>query len=251
LNPARTLTIIPINGIPLIKESDSISEKIIQALEKNSLQLQEGDILVIAHTIISIAEGKLYNQDEVEVSAEARHIAGSTDSDAKRIEVALREAEDIIRSSPILITRTKHGIITDYTGIDVSNAPLGYFLAIPDNPNQSAEEISKIVSGKFGFNIPVIICDTQGRPWRRGAINLAIGYHGLSPFSRNAGKKDLYGNVLRSSLVCLADELAAAAELVMGQANEQIPVVIIRGVDYSPSDEAESIIRDDAENLFI
>ena len=251
MNPVSSLSIIPIYGIPLIKESDSISDKIIQALEKNSLQLHEGDILVVAHTIISIAEGKLYNHDEVEVSAEAEHIAAATNFDAKKVEVALREAEEIIRSSPTLITRTKHGIITDYSGIDESNAPPGYYLALPDNPNQSAEEISKIISGKFGSNIPVIISDTQGRPWRRGAVNLAIGYYGLSPFSRNAGKKDLYGNVLRSSLVCLADELAAAAELVMGQANERIPVVIIRGAKYSSSDEAESIIRDDAENLFI
>jgi coenzyme F420-0:L-glutamate ligase/coenzyme F420-1:gamma-L-glutamate ligase len=250
LNPANTLRLIPVDGIPLIKQGDSISERIIQALEGSSVFLQEGDIIVVAHTILSIAEGKLYRYDEIQVSDEAKQIASINNVEATKVQVALNEAKEVIRRSPVLITKTRHGIITDYSGIDTSNAPPGFYLSLPDNPSSSAEQISKEVSNKFGFKVPVIISDTQGRPWRRGAINLAIGHYGISPFTINAGKTDLYGNVLRSSLVCLVDELAAAAELVMGQADERIPVVIIRNANHSPSDEHESIIRSDEENLF-
>ena len=179
------------------------------------------------------------------------NIASSSEHSQLRTEIALQESVEVIREQPIMIAKTKQGIITDYSGVDESNAPLGSMIALPKNPDKSALEIHKKLSHSFGCHIPVIISDTQGRPWRKGATNLAIGIAGMSPFIDNAGRKDLYERFLRSSLVCLADELASAAELVMGQADEGIPIVIIRGVDYIIGEGAATqILRSSEENLF-
>jgi coenzyme F420-0:L-glutamate ligase/coenzyme F420-1:gamma-L-glutamate ligase len=153
-----------------------------------------------------------------------------------KTEIALQESVEVIREEPIIITKTKQGIITDYSGVDESNAPLGTMIALPKDADKSALDIYEKLRQSFGFATPVIVCDTQGRPWRKGAINLAIGIAGMSPFIDNAGRRDLYNRHLRSSIVCLADELASAAELVMGQADEGIPLAIIRGVDYEAAE---------------
>jgi len=163
----------------------------------------------------------------------------------------LREASEIIREEPILITKTHHGMITDFSGVDESNAPNGKVIALPRNPDASARRIHEDISKHTGFNVSVIITDTQGRPWRRGAVNLAIGVAGMSPFVVNEGKKDIHGKILQSSLVCVADEIAASAELVMGQADEKVPIAIVRGI--SPSDvsgSAQEILREETDNLF-
>lgn len=246
----QNMQIIPIHKIPLISIGESIPNTILTAIKKNSITLQEGDIVVVAHTIISIAENSMYSKDNIDVSQKAHSLA-TANVDPKKVEVALREAECIVRSEPILITKTKHGIITDFSGIDESNAPLGFYVALPKNPNKSAKEIFEYLENELGLEIPVVICDTQGRPWRRGAVNIAIGYYGLSPFTENKGRRDLYNRELQSSLVCLVDELAAAAELVMGQADERVPVVIIRNVSYSKSTKEISIVREDQENQFL
>ncbi|MFX1605451.1 MAG: coenzyme F420-0:L-glutamate ligase, partial [Promethearchaeota archaeon] len=169
----------------------------------------------------------------------------------ERVEVALREAIEVLIEEPVLITKTKQGIITDFSGVDESNAPPGSLIALPDNPDESARRINNVISRSAGFNIPVIITDTHGRPWRRGAVNKAIGVAGMSPFVRNAGKEDIYGYELKGSLVCLVDQLASATELIMGQADEGVPVVILRGVAFEDEDgSASMIIRSASENLF-
>jgi len=221
-------------------------------MKKNRQEIKKRDIVVIAHTVVSIAEGRLVKTADIIVSPSAERLALSNERKPLKIQAALNEAQEIIREEPVLITRTKHGFITDMSGIDESNAPEGYYVLLPDDSDKSANEISKSLSQVYGFRIPVIITDTQGRPWRRGAVNLAIGLSGMSPFTVNAGQRDLFGRELKSSLVCIADELAAASELVMGQADEGIPVAIIRGIDWTESKEiAKDILREKTEDLFL
>jgi coenzyme F420-0:L-glutamate ligase/coenzyme F420-1:gamma-L-glutamate ligase len=248
---AGDIEVIPLSGLPIIRKGDNLARMILDYAGKEGLALMRGDIVVIAHTVVSIAEGKVIQSKDVIVTDEAERIAQSTEQKATKVQVALDEASEILTTDKVLITRTKHGIITDMSGVDESNAPPGCFVALPRDPNGSASRTSGILSKETGFGIPVIIADTQGRPWRRGAVNLAIGMAGMSPFTENAGRQDLYGRQLRSSQVCLADELAAAAELVMGQADEGIPVAIIRGVTYLINHgSAEQIIRSRKEDLF-
>ena len=249
---ARRLEIIPIMGMPLVKELDDLSELILTVLRTNTQEPKPGDILVVSHSIVSVAEGRVFEIEERDVSDKARTIAGKTGQKPEKVELALREAAKIIRESPVLITQTRQGIITDYSGVDSSNAPSRRFVALPENSDDSAGKLHVKLSKAFGFHLPVIICDTQGRPWRKGGTNLAIGVAGMSPFTVNKGRKDLYGRELRSSLICLADELASAAELVMGQADEGIPVVLIRGVEYEQMNgSAADILRSRDKNLFL
>ena len=226
------IELIPIHGFPIVKPGDYLPGLITDVLGDI---FQPRDIVVVTHSIVSVAEGKLYQKKSGE----------------QRREIAVREAREIIREEPVLITRTKHGLITDFSGVDESNAPPDMFVALPDDPDASAASISKVLSDKRGFRVPVIITDTQGRPWRKGAVNLAIGVAGMSPFIHNRGKVDLYNRELKGSLVCLADQVAAAAELVMGQAGEGIPVVVVRGIAYDPANgTATEILRKKSEDLF-
>lgn len=234
------IELIPVHGFPIVKPGENLPGLIIRIFGNHSVELQLGDIVVVTHSIVSVAEGKVYRKQKSNLE----------DSD-EREEIALEEAREIIREAPVLITRTKHGFITDYSGIDESNAPENMFVGLPDNPDTSAGRICVALSDKMGFRVPVIITDTQGRPWRKGAVNLAIGVAGMSPFVINKGKDDLYDRELKGSLVCLADQVAAAAELVMGQADEGIPVVVVRGMKYdSGNGAATDILRNERENLF-
>lgn len=247
----KRIDLIPLAEFPIVQVGNNISNLILSTIQKNNIPLIHGDIIAVTHSIVSIAEGNLYRLEEVKVSEHAREIATKIEHSPERVEVALREADEVLREEPVLITKTKHGIITDFSGVDESNAPKDSLISLPDDPDESAERISDSLSKSLGFNIPVIITDTQGRPWRKGAVNLAIGVAGMSPFIRNVGKEDIHRNELRGSLVCLADQVAASAELVMGQADEGVPVVIVRGVDFEQGDSSASqILRSNSENLF-
>ena len=248
---SKQIDLIPLEDFPMVQTGDKISDLILSTLRKSGRDLIQGDIIVITHSIVSIAEGKLYRLEEVEVSEKAAVIAEKIEHSQERVEVALREAIEILRMDPVLITKTKQGIVTDFSGVDESNAPPGMLAALPDNPDDSAKRISETLSKSIRFNVPVIITDTQGRPWRKGAVNIAIGVAGVSPFTLNVGKQDIYGHELRGSLVCIADQLASAVELVMGQADEGVPVVIVRGIGFDEDDgSASMIIRSESENLF-
>jgi coenzyme F420-0:L-glutamate ligase/coenzyme F420-1:gamma-L-glutamate ligase len=247
----REVQLIPIQGFPIVQNGNEISSLIQIAIEKNQITLVKGDIIVVTHSIISIAEGSLYQLEEVEVSEKAKSLAEGSGHAPEIVEAALSEASEILREGPVLITKTRQGVITDYSGVDESNAPLGNLIALPENPDKSAKKIHDELSESNGFNVPVIITDTQGRPWRKGAVNLAIGIAGMSPFTSNAGKEDIFGHKLRGSVVCLADQIAAAAELVMGQADEGIPVVIVRGINFTEAaGTASQIIRSRSESLY-
>ena len=230
------IELIPLHGLPIITPGVDLPALISECLEE---LIREGDIVVVTHSIVSVAESKLFT------------VSSSDSKKDIRTEIAIKEAREVIRESPILITRTIHGLITDYSGIDESNAPPGMLIGLPDDPDASAENIRNAISKRVGFDVPVIITDTQGRPWRQGAVNIAIGVAGMSPFVVNKGREDIHGKILHSSLVCVADEIAASAELVMGQADEKVPIAIVRGISSTqPSGTAREIIRGGAEDLF-
>ena len=247
----KEIQIIPLRNIPIITEEVELSNVIIVSLQREKIQAVEGDILVVTHKLVSAAEGRIYDASQVPISTEAESISEETSRSPLKVAVALKEAKRIVRRDQVLITETQHGLITDYSGVDEANAPKGSVVALPEDPDSSAQRIYSALSAYLGFRIPVIITDTQGRPWRKGVVNYAIGLAGMSPFVRNKGKRDLYGQELKSSLVCLADEIASAAELVMGQADEGIPVVLVRGITYEKYDgSARDILREVSTDLY-
>jgi len=245
--------ILGISGIPMIKEGDDLASLIVEAAEKSGLDLLDGDILVISQIIVSKAEGRVRSLDEYEPSEFAKSIAKSSGKDPRHIEAILRSSRRIVRMSRgLLICEAVGGHICANAGVDLSNAGRGRIALLPEDPDQSAARIRRRIKEIKGVDVAVIISDTHGRPLRRGAINVAIGCSGLNPFNDRRGEKDLYGRVIKSKIICVADELASAAELVMGQAAEGIPAAIIRGYRYRGGEgSASSIPRRDEDDLFL
>ncbi len=231
----QKIEIIPVSNIPLIKEGDNISQILLNCLEKYGIALQDTDVIVIAQTIISKAEGSVVNLREVNPSLKAVELSEETGKDPRLCELILREAVEIVRvgKGPI-IAETKHGIVCASCGIDHSNVKgdLDYVALLPEDSDRSALEIREFIRKKTGKDVAVIINDTQGRPLRAGAVGTAIGLSGIVPIWVRAGESDLYGYVLEASPIAIADELASAASILQGQSNEGIPIVIIRGARY-------------------
>ena len=234
--------IIGLKGIPIVKKGDNIAKLIVEAAKAQGIEIKAKDVFVIAQTIVSRAEGSVVDLNTVVPSDFAMRIAERFEKDPRQIEVILREAKQIIRMEHAIITETKHGFICANSGVDKSNMPGEHFVSLlPRDPEKSARELRKELEKLTGVKLAVIISDTHGRPFREGAINVAIGVSGMKPVWDRRGDVDLFGYTLKSTLVGIADELASAAELVMGEANEGIPVVIIRGFDYI---EGEGSIKD-------
>ena len=247
--------IIGVRGLPIIKAGDNLAELICQAAEKQGTPIQDGDIIVVSHIIVSKAEGRVVDLNRVEPSQFAAQLAEELNKDPRLVEVILRESRGIIRMGDgKLITKTKHGFICANSGVDKSNVPGQSNVALlPKNPDDSAQKIREEIKRITGRDVAVIISDTHGRPLREGEINIAIGVAGIKPIRDRRGEKDLFGYTLRVKRTAIADELASAAELVMGQANEGIPAAIIRGYGYPRSEEAKAteLIRPREKNLFI
>jgi len=247
--------IIGIERLPIVKTGDNLAELICNAAESQGTRIQNGDILVITHVIVSRAEGRVVNLDEVVPSEFAKSIAEQYGKDPTLVEVVLRESKSIRRMGDgKLITETKHGFICANSGIDKSNVPGERNVALlPEDPDRSAEEIREKIRRSTGCDVAVIISDTHGRPLRKGEINVAIGVAGIKALRDRRGESDLFGYVLRVKQTAIVDELASAAELAIGQANEGIPVAIIRGYNYLKSENAKTtdLIRPREEDLFL
>jgi len=252
---ADKIQIIPITGMPLIKKGDKLAELLCNAAGKQGTPVQDNDIIVITHVVVSKAEGSIVNLDEIKPSEFAETIAKQTDKDPAIVEVVLREAKSIIRmGNASIITETKHGFFCANSGVDRSNVPDERSVALlPENPDQSATQIRQQIKTLTRKDVAVIISDTHGRPLRDGEINVAIGVAGFQPIRDRRGEKDLFGYVLRVKRTAIADELASAAELVIGQANEAIPAAIVRGYAYPKSESAKAtdLIRPKEKELFI
>ena len=247
----RIISITALLGIPIIGQGDDVADAILSALETSDIQLLDGDLVIIAHTVVSKSEGRVVYGNEVSVSGRARKIAEQNGFDPVQVELALRESKEVIRSERALITETKTGLVCNFSGVDRSNAPEDSYVLLPEDPDCSARDILRKLTDATGVKLGIVITDTQGRPWRKGAVNLAIGFAGINAFKRNRGKQDLYGRTLKRSTVCQVDELAASAEPLMGQADEGVPVVIIRGYEYEEgSESSRDIPRPKSEDLF-
>jgi coenzyme F420-0:L-glutamate ligase/coenzyme F420-1:gamma-L-glutamate ligase len=250
-----TIQVIGITGLPIIKTGDNVAELVCEAARRQGTPVQEGDILVVTHVIVSRAEGKLVNLDEVVPSEFAKTIAKQYDKDPALVEVVLRESKSIKRmANGILITESKHGFVCANSGVDKSNIAGDRTVApLPDDPDRSAQRIRDEVRKLAGYDVVVIVSDTHGRPLRMGEINIAIGVAGLKPLRDRRGERDLFGYVLRIKNTAVADELASAAELVIGQADEGIPVAIIRGYRYLKTEDgkATELIRPQEQDLFL
>ena len=247
----ETLELISLRNIGLVNDKTDLIDEIITALQNQNLLVQDKDIFIVAHTIVSKWEGRIVDGSTVAISMQAEEIAKRNGFDKIQVELALQESRKIIRDSKVLITETHSGLVCNFSGVDKSNAPTGYYILLPQDPDASAENLRKLLADRLRKDIAIIITDTQGRPWRRGSINLAIGCAGINAFKHNKGKRDLYGRELQRSMVCQIDEIASAAENLMGQSNEKIPIVILRGYKYqSGSEGANDIIRPKHEDMF-
>jgi coenzyme F420-0:L-glutamate ligase/coenzyme F420-1:gamma-L-glutamate ligase len=245
------IQLFSIPGIPEIEKGMDLSSVILNCLEESQMVLEGKDILVIAHSIVSKAEGRVVHGASVEVSKRAEEVAESNGFNPVHVELALRESQAVIRDQGALITETNSGFICNFSGVDKSNAPPDSFILLPQNPDESAAAIRRNLVEKTGIEIAVIITDTQGRPWREGSINIALGCAGINAFKHNKGKLDLYGKPLQRSTVCQIDEISSAAEPLMGQADEGTPVVVVRGHAYSTGNEtAQDVLRTKEEDLF-
>jgi coenzyme F420-0:L-glutamate ligase/coenzyme F420-1:gamma-L-glutamate ligase len=247
----KPLQLFGVPGIPKIDQGDVLSKIILQAVRESQLELLDGDIIVIAHSVISKAEGRVVHQDTVRVSEQAHAIAEANGFDPKHVELALQESRQVLRSEGVLVTETHSGLVCNFSGVDRSNAPVDCFLLLPEDPDASASRILDSLQAESGLNMAVIISDTQGRPWRIGSVNIAIGCAGIGAFKHNRGKKDLYGRIMQRSTICQIDEIAAAAEPLMGQADDAVPVVIVRGYEIEEDGKVgRDVQRTAAEDLF-
>jgi coenzyme F420-0:L-glutamate ligase/coenzyme F420-1:gamma-L-glutamate ligase len=251
MNPIQ---IIPLEKIHLVRQGDKLGKTLVDAAEKQGTPLNERDILVVTHKIVSKAEGLTVNLDAISPSEQAKAIAGKTGKDPALVEVVLSETKEIVRiGSNSIITENKNGAICANAGIDKSNvAGERNVVLLPKDPDKSARDIRDEIRKLTNHEIAVIISDTNGRPLRIGEINVAIGVAGISTTRDRRGEKDLFDYVLRIKQTAIVDELASAAELVIGQANEGIPAAIIRGYPYQTVEmaSARDLIRPKEADLF-
>jgi len=228
-----SVELIGIKKIPLIKEGDNLAEIIVNAADSEDIKICNEDILVIAETAVAKSEGSVINLKSLKPSKLAVELSDQTGKDSQLVECIINESTEIIKVGPdFIISETKHGFVCANAGIDESNVENGLATPIPIDPDRSADHIRNGIEDATGKHIAVIISDTQGRAFREGAVGVAVGISGIESLWNRQGEIDLYGRELQTTNIAVADELASAASIVMGQADEGIPLVIIRGVDY-------------------
>ena len=237
----NSLQIIPLPKIPLVQSGDDLGWLIVEAIEHTGINLTDHDIVVVAQKIVSKAEGRFVRLSEVTPSAEAVELAQITGKPAELIEVILWDTAEIIRArKDLLIVEHKLGFISANAGVDHSNVgpEAGKWLRLPQDPDASARALRQRLAELLGIRPPVLIIDSHGRPWRWGTVGVTIGLSGLAPVQDLRGAPDLFGEPLQHTDIGFTDQIAGAASLLMGQAAEGCPVVIVRGLAFSPDENA-------------
>ncbi len=239
------MRIFPVTGLPEIREGEDLA-----ALVVDRVTLEDGDVLVVAQKAVSKAEGRIVRLDDVEPSPRALELAVG-DEDPRRTEVILREAVEIVRiRPPLLIVETRHGFICASAGVDASNAPEpGTLVLLPLDPDASAARIRDRVRELTGANVGVIVSDSFGRPWRQGTTDVALGAAGVRVMEDLRGTHDRIGYELKSTQIAIADEVAGAAQLVMGKADGN-PVAVVRGLDIAGEGTAHELVMPADRDLF-
>jgi coenzyme F420-0:L-glutamate ligase/coenzyme F420-1:gamma-L-glutamate ligase len=270
-----SLILTPLQHIPLIRHGDNLADIVVRALPQNSISLEENDILVIAQKVVSKAEGRAVNLATIIPSASALELAAKTEKDPRLVELILQESNEVLRTrTGTIVVEHKLGFVCANAGIDHSNVnpPLSralsgeaaetkrgegpgvreeWVLLLPSDPDRSAAMIREAVQSKTGKRVGILIIDSHGRAWRNGTVGVAIGIAGLPAVQDLRGKPDLFGFRLRITQVGVADELAAAASLVMGQADEGTPVVHVRGFPYPLRESSlQELLRPKEQDLF-
>jgi coenzyme F420-0:L-glutamate ligase/coenzyme F420-1:gamma-L-glutamate ligase len=251
-----SLEVIALEGLPFVRPGDDLVELIVSALMRNDVTPRAGDVLVVAQKIISKAEGRIIDLATIEPSAKALTLAAEVDKDPRLVEVILSESVRVVRARRnVLIVEHRLGFIMANAGVDQSNVGpsdgASRALLLPENPDRSAETLRNGLAAATGIDLAVVINDSFGRAWRQGTAGVAIGVAGLPALIDLRGRPDLFGRTLEASLIGFADEVAAAASLLMGQADEATPVALIRGLRWSaPESTAASLIRPSNEDLF-
>lgn len=245
------LCLFRIPGLPEIRKGQDLAKSVVAAARKVGLRFEEGDVLVVAQKIVSKAEGSVVSLAAVQPSEQARALGAQLKKDPRAVELVLQESRRILRSERVLIAETHHGFVCANAGIDHSNVPgEDSVTLLPRDPDSSAEKLAAGLRKATGRRIGVIISDTFGRPWRMGLTNVAIGASQLPVLLDLRGTRDREGKPLTATVLAVADELAAAAGLLMGK-SEGIPAVLIRGYRYkSTTERAASLIRPASEDLF-
>lgn len=234
-----SLTLTSLKNIPLIRQGDPLADILLNSLKDSSLSLQDDDILVLAQKIVSKTEGRMVNLADVTPSARATELAQQTEKDPRLIELILKESNEVLRiRKGVIVVEHKLGFVCANAGIDHSNV-MGegnideeFVLLLPEDPDASAKKLREQFKQKTGKSIGVMIIDSHGRAWRNGTVGICIGLSGIPALIDERGWTDLFGYTLKATIVGVADELAAAASLIMGQAAEGTPAVHVRGFPY-------------------
>ena len=248
----NTIAIIPVPGVPQIRPGDDLPALLLAAIDAAKVGLKDGDVLVLCQKIVSKAEGAVVDLGTVTPSAFARQIADMWDKDPRMVEVVLNESSRIVRmKNGVVITESKHGWVCANSGVDASNTLADdVVILLPKDPDASARRLRLAIERERGTSTGVIITDTFGRPWRDGLVEFALGVSGLDPLDDQRGEEDLQGRELHHTVIAVADELAAAAGLLM-EKSAAMPAVIVRGYRYTPADVgSESLKRPADADLF-
>lgn len=250
------LTLNPLPGIPLVQPGDDLAALIVAAMARHSVSPRERDVLVVAQKVVSKAEGRYVDLRTVRPSPRAIELAREVQKDPRLVEVILSESRRVVRNRPgVLIVEHRLGFVMANAGVDRSNVGRPgndeRVLLLPLDPDASAAGLRQRLASHFGTDIAVVVNDSFGRPWRRGAVGVALGAAGIPALLDLRGRPDLYGRALEVTVSGFADEIASAASLVMGQADEAVPAVLVRGLAWSarPS-SAATIVRPPDEDLF-
>jgi coenzyme F420-0:L-glutamate ligase/coenzyme F420-1:gamma-L-glutamate ligase len=243
--------VIGVVGIGEVAPGDDVARIVLEAAARQHTPLAAGDVVVLSQKIISKSEGRLLNLSAVTPSPMATTFATELGRDPRLIEVILRESRRVVRMDRgVLVTETRHGWVCANAGVDQSNVDADMVALLPEDPDRSARAFRDAVRAYARAEIHVIVADTFGRPWREGLVNIAIGVAGFAPLRSYLGERDPAGRPLQATILAIADELAAAAEPVMGKL-DRIPAAIVRGLPLAPSEEgSKALLRDPARDLF-
>ncbi len=244
------VSVIPLEGLPELAEKDDLGLLLHAAAAAAAGGLEDGDVVVVAQKAVSKVEGRVVRLADVEPSARAVELAGE-DGDARHVEVILNESRDVIRSRPpLVIAETRHGFVCASAGVDASNAPAdGTVVLLPVDPDDSARRLRARLLELSGIEVGVIVSDSFGRAWRQGTTDVALGAAGISPLRDLRGTTDARGRALQTTQIAVADEIAGAAELVLGKAR-QVPAAIVRGVDARGDGSAAELLMPRERDLF-
>jgi coenzyme F420-0:L-glutamate ligase/coenzyme F420-1:gamma-L-glutamate ligase len=243
--------VIGIEDIPEVRPGDDLATLIVDATLRQQTPLARGDVLVVGQKVVSKAEGRLLRLDAVTPSAVAQAMAAGLGRDPRLVEIILRESRRVVRMDRgVLITETHHGWVCANAGVDQSNVDVDTVALLPEDCDRSARDLRDTIRLRTRVEVAVLIADTFGRPWREGLTNVAVGLAGFVPLRSYLGELDAAGRPLQATIIAIADELAGAAEPVMGKL-DRIPAAIVRGLTLTTSEEgSKSLVRDPARDLF-